>query len=240
MEGIKEENLNRFQSINDGRLSPERGRHFLFGTFIYTSLIMGLLFYGFLKEGKDVFLTPFEEIVSLIETVLYIFQCVLILPNIFVKSAFEFQKLQALAIVFFAFQLATLPFMFIVVEGVFEIPSSGKTIFYIGVLILGAIMTHMIVVKRVFGEAASGEYIPEGVQISFFEKGQIRQSLIGAIVVIIILVLAVFSIDFDSNGTVFLIIQTVVLYGMAIGAADFVLLAYCRFKFPRIVHGGII
>lgn len=40
MERIKEEDLDRFQSVNQGRLSPERGRHFLFGAFVYTSLIM--------------------------------------------------------------------------------------------------------------------------------------------------------------------------------------------------------
>lgn len=184
------------------------------------------------KEGRSIFLTLFEERVALIETVLYVFQCVLLLPNVFVRGAFQFQKLQALAIVFFAFQLATLPFMYIVVEGVFEVPSSSETVFYVGVLILGAIITHIIAVKRVFREAANGGYTPAEVQISFFEKEQLLPSLIGTTVVIIMLVLTASSINVDSNGTLFLVVQTVVLYGMAIGAADFVLLAYCRFKFP--------
>lgn len=230
---IKEENLDHFQEeVNRGRLSPGSGRYFLFGAFVYTSLVMWLMFYAVSKEGRDIFFNPFEEVVACIETILYVIQCVLLLPNLFVRSAFKFQKLQTIAIVFSSFQSATLPFMVIVVEGVFEVPSDGETVFYVGMLILGAIITHIIAVKSVFREAANGGYTPTGVQYWFFEKEQRLSSFIAATTVIIILILAASSINVDSDGTPFLFIQTVVLYGLAIGSADLVLLAYCRFKFP--------
>lgn len=236
MERIKEADLGRFQSINRGRLSPDRGRHFLFGAFVYTSLMMWIMFYMVSQEGREVFLNTFEEIVACIETILYVIQCILLLPNFFIKSAFKFQKLQATAIVFSSFQLATLPFMFIVIEGVYEVPSSGETVFYVGVLILGAIITHIVSVKKIFREAVAGRFHLEGMANSHLGKGKTLPLVMAAIAVIIIVILVASSINVDSNGTIFLVIQTVVLYGMAIGAADFVLLTYCRFKFPTFYY----
>lgn len=233
MERIKEEGLSSFQSVNRGRLSPESGRYFLFGVFIYTSIFMWLMFYAISKGGRSIFLTPFEEIVALVEIVLYTFQCVLLFPNFFIRSAFKFQKIQALAIVFSSFQLATLPFLFILVEGVFEVPSSSHAVFYIGILILGAILTHIVSVKWAFREAAEGKYSPAGIPFGLFNKKySLPIALVAISALIIIWILAASSIYFDSNGMVFLAIQTVILYGMAIGSVDFVLLAYCRFKFP--------
>ena len=53
------------------------------------------------------------------------------------KVAFKLQKLQAIVTLFYSFQLATLPFIVMMVEGMFDFPSNNKTLVYIGLIMLG-------------------------------------------------------------------------------------------------------
>ena len=46
--------------------------------------------------------------------------------------------------VFYSFQLATLPFIVMVVEGIYDFPSDNKTLVYVGLILLGATCTHIV------------------------------------------------------------------------------------------------
>ena len=46
--------------------------------------------------------------------------------------------------VFYSFQLATLPFMAMVVEEIFDFPCDNKTLVYVGLILLGAMCTHIV------------------------------------------------------------------------------------------------
>ncbi len=60
------------------------------------------------------------------------------------KIAFKLQKLQTIVTVFYSFQLATLPFIVMMVEGMFDFPSNNKTLVYICLIMLGALCTHIV------------------------------------------------------------------------------------------------
>lgn len=232
MRGIKEEDLDLLKLENLNRLSPARARGFLIGAFIYTSIFMGIVFYTFSLEGSYIFYTSFQEAFARIEMVLYILQCILLLPFLFLKGAFKFQKLQSVVVLFFSFQMATLPFIFLLVEGIFGISYNTKTLIYFFVLLIGAVFTFIVSVIDTFKEVERGGYRLSEDGIIHFTRVKVLLMLVMAPIVVILLILIAFSIGFNGEGVIFYCIQTTLLYCMAIASGELMLMAYCRFKFP--------
>ena len=58
--------------------------------------------------------------------------------------------------VFYSFQLATLPFMAMVVEENFDFPCDNKTLVYVGLILLGAICMHIVATIDVLEKQSMG------------------------------------------------------------------------------------
>ena len=229
---IKEEDLGFFQITNKNQLSPDYIRIFYGGVFAYTSIPMLIMFLGVLLNGDKISLTPFEKIVVQTEVKLYVLEFVFLILFMSKKIAFKLQKLQTIVTVFYAFQLATLPFIVMVVEGIYDFPCDNKTLVYIGLILLGAICTHIVATIDVFRKAKHGGYKLEGPAVSFFTNTKLWM-LIGMVIYIVVLLILIFaSIRFTLKPMVFYFLQTIILYVFAVASAEFVLLVYCRFKFP--------
>ncbi|MED0888644.1 hypothetical protein P4T51_26320 [Bacillus mycoides] len=210
MWNIREEDLGFFEIANRNRLSPDYIRIFYGGVFAYTSIPMLIMFLIFLLNGDKISLTPFEKIVVQTEVKLYVLEFIFLMLFMSKKIAFKLQKLQTIVTVFYSFQLATLPFMAMVVEEIFDFPCDNKTLFYVGLILLGAICTHIVATIDVFRKAKHGGYKLEGKAVSFFTNTKLYLLI----------------------GMTIYVTQTIILYTFAVVSAEFVLLVYCRFKFP--------
>lgn len=155
---IKEEDLGFFEIENRNRLSPDYIRIFYGGVFAYTSIPMLIMFLILLLNGDKISLTPFEKIVVQTEVELYILELIFLMLFMPKKLAFKLQKLQTIVTVFYSFQLATLPFMAMVVEEIFDFPCDNKTLVYVGLILLGAMCTHIVATIDVFRKAKHGGY----------------------------------------------------------------------------------
>ena len=72
----------------------------------------------------------------------------------------------------------------------------------------------------------------KGNHVSFFTNTKLWM-LIGMVIYIVVLLILIFaSIRFALKPMVFYFLQTIILYVFAVASAEFVLLVYCRFKFP--------
>ncbi|MDM5188385.1 hypothetical protein QUF99_13970 [Bacillus sp. DX4.1] len=229
---IKEEDLGFFEVANRNRLSPDNIRIFFGGVFAYTSIPMFIIFLAFLLNGDKIFLSPFEKIVLRTEVKLYILEFIFLMLYMSTKVAFKLQKLQTIVTLFYSFQLATLPFMVMVVEEIFEFPYNNKTLVYIGLILLGAICTHIIATIDVFKQAKHGGYKLKGAAVSFFTNTKLFL-LIGMIICVMVLLVLIFiNLNYTFNQMAIYVGQTIILYIFAVASAEFVLLVYCRFKFP--------
>ena len=229
---MKEEDLDFFEIANRNRFSPDNVKIFFLGVFIYTSIPMFIVFLGFLLNGDKIFLSPFEKKVLLTELNLYVLEFVFLMLYMFPKVAFKLQKLQAIVMLFYSFQIATLPFMVMVVGGIFDFSYNNKTLVYIGLILLWAICIHIVETIDVFKRAKHGGYKLEGGAVSFFTKATSYLWTGMIIYVVVLLVLIFININYAFDDMEFYVVQTIILYIFAIESAEFVLLAYCRFKFP--------
>ncbi|PFO88825.1 hypothetical protein [Bacillus cereus] len=229
---IKKEDLGFFQITNKNRLSPDYIRIFYGGVFAYTSIPMLIMFLGVLLNGDKISLTPFEKIVVQTEVKLYVLEFVFLILFMSKKIAFKLQKLQTIVTVFYAFQLATLPFIVMVVEGIYDFPCDNKTLVYIGLILLGAICTHIVATIDVFRKAKHGGYKLEGPAVSFFTNTKLYLLIGITIGVIVLLVLIFLNLNYTFDEMAIYVTQTIILYIFAVVSAEFVLLVYCRFKFP--------
>ena len=146
------------------------------------------------------------------------------------KVAFKLQKLQAIVTLFYSFQLATLPFIVMMVEGMFDFPNN-KTLVYIGLIMLGALCTHIVATIDVFRKAKHGGYKLEGPAVSFlltrnyifdWNNNQCNRSTC----------INFLNLNYTFDEMAIYVTQTIILYTFAVVSAEFVLLVYCRFKFP--------
>ncbi|MBJ8008341.1 MULTISPECIES: hypothetical protein [Bacillus cereus group] len=229
---IKEEDLGFFKIENKNRLSPDYIRIFYGGVFAYTSIPMLIMFLAFLLNGDKISLNPFEKIVVQTEVKLYVLEFIFLILFMSKKIAFKLQKLQTIVTVFYAFQLATLPFIVMVVEGIYDFPCDNKTLVYIGLILLGAICTHIVATIDVFKQAKHGGYKLEGPAVSFFTDMKLYL-LIGMISCVVVLLILIFlNLNYAFDELAIYVTQTIILYTFAVVSAEFVLLVYCRFKFP--------
>ncbi|RFB62222.1 hypothetical protein [Bacillus thuringiensis] len=229
---IREEDMGLFEIENRNRLSPDYIRIFYGGVFAYTSIPMLIMFLAFLLNGDKISLTPFEKIVVQTEVKLYVLEFVFLMLFMSKKIAFKLQKLQTIVTVFYSFQLATLPFIVMVVEGIYDFPSDNKTLVYVGLILLGAICTHIVATIDVFRKAKHGGYKLEGPAVSFFTDTKLYFLIGMTIIVIVLLVLIFLNLNYKFDEMAIYVTQTIILYIFAVVSAEFVLLVYCRFKFP--------
>ena len=231
MWNIREEDMGLFEIENRNRLSPDYIRIFYGGVFAYTSIPMLIMFLAFLLNGDKISLNPFEKIVVQTEVKLYVLEFVFLILFMSKKIAFKLQKLQTIVTVFYAFQLATLPFIVMVVEGIYDFPCDNKTLVYIGLILLGAICTHIVATIDVFKQAKHGGYKLEGPAVSFFTDMKLYL-LIGMISCVVVLLISIFlNLNYAFDEMAIYVTQTIILYTFAVVSAEFVLLVYCRFKF---------
>ncbi|KLA33697.1 hypothetical protein [Bacillus cereus] len=232
MWNIREEDMGLFEIENRNRLSPDYIRIFYGGVFAYTSIPMLIMFLAFLLNGDKISLNPFEKIVVQTEVKLYVLEFIFLILFMSKKIAFKLQKLQTIVTVFYAFQLATLPFIVMVVEGIYDFPCDNKTLVYIGLILLGAICTHIVATIDVFKQAKHGGYKLEGPAVSFFTDMKLYL-LIGMISCVVVLLILIFlNLNYAFDEMAIYVTQTIILYTFAVVSAEFVLLVYCRFKFP--------
>ncbi|AMR02500.1 hypothetical protein [Bacillus thuringiensis] len=227
MWNIKEEDLEAFRMTCRRRLSLEGATGFMLGTIFYTSLFMVIIFIG----GIDYYTTLFDKVIVRIELVLYGLQVMFLILYLFPKARYKFQKLQTLVILLYAFQLGTIGCTLFVLSGMIEHSIDLNTRVYEGLLVLGGIIVHIVTTVDTFKQASEGALSSGDKSDSFFSKtkGHVIQ---GAVIYVLILLVLIYINNNYSLNTMFgYVMCNVVMYAVAIGAAEFQLLAYCRFKF---------
>ena len=108
--------------------------------------------------------------------------------------------------------------------------SNGRI--YTGLLFLGAVIVHIVSTIDTFKQASEGAFSSDERSSSFFTKTKGNVIKGATIYVLILLILLCFQHDYTIDFLVMYVVGTVLMYTIAIGAAEFQLLAYCRFKFP--------
>ncbi|HDX9494716.1 TPA: hypothetical protein ROX80_005592, partial [Bacillus thuringiensis] len=225
---VKEENLEKFRMICRRRLSPEGALGFMIGTIVYVSVMMFFLIGTLVTFGWDYYTTLFEKTIVKTEIVLFSIQIIFLIIYLFPKACFKFQKLQTLIVLLYAFQLGTILF---VVSIVSEMADNSIGRMYTGLLVVGAVIIHSVATLDTFKQASKGAFSSDERSTSFFSKTK-GAMIKGAIIYIfILLILMYFQNDYSIDFFVMYGVGTVLMYAVAIGAAEFQLLAYCRFKF---------
>ncbi|PGA05767.1 hypothetical protein [Bacillus toyonensis] len=202
MWNIKEEDLDKFRMTCQGRLSSEGATGFMLGTIFYISIFMFIIFVGNLSYYNNFF----DRTIVKTEIVLFSIQIIFLIIYLFPKACFKFQKFQTLIVLLYAFQLGT-------------------------ILFVGAVIIHIVATLDTFKQASEGAFSADERSTSFFSKTK-GAMIKGAIIyVLILLILMYFQNDYSIDFFVMYGVGTVLMYAVAIGAAEFQLLAYCRFKF---------
>ncbi|KMP28435.1 hypothetical protein [Bacillus wiedmannii] len=224
MWNIKEEDLDKFRITCQGRLSPEGAAGFMLGTIFYISIFMFVIFVGDLNYYNNFF----DRTIVKTEIVLFSIQIIFLIIYLFPKACFKFQKLQTLIVLLYAFQLGTILF---VVSIVSEMADNSIGRMYTGLLVVGAVIIHIVATLDTFKQASEGAFSGDERSTSFFSKTK-GAMIKGAIIyILILLILMYFQNDYSIDFFVMYGVGTVLMYAVAIGAAEFQLLVYCRFKF---------
>ncbi|MCZ6944742.1 hypothetical protein EJ131_30680 [Bacillus mycoides] len=223
MWNIKEEDLNEFESTCKNRLSPDWATGFVFGTLFFISLIMFFLIGGLIRFGWSYYPTLFDKIIVSLELVLYSLQVIFLIIYLFPKMPFKFQKLQTLVVLLYAFQLGTITFTMLIIPGISNYSIDQITLMYVGLLFLGAVILYILATIDTFRQASKGAFNKGEESSSFFSKTK-RIAIKCAVIYV--------HNDYTLNILGLYAGGTLIMYAVAIGAAEFQLLAYCRFKFP--------
>ncbi|SME27039.1 hypothetical protein [Bacillus cereus] len=232
MWNVKEENLEKFRMICRRRLSPEGALGFMIGTIVYVSVMMFFLIGTLVTFGWDYYTTLFEKTIVKIELVLYSLQFIFLILYSFPKARFKFQKLQTIVVLLYAFQLGTILFTALILPGMSDYTIDGITLVYVGFLFIGAVIVHIVTTIDTFKQASEGTFSMNERSASFFSKTKGTMMKVTSIYALILLILIYFHNDYTFDTFIGYVIGTVLMYTIAVGAAEFQLLAYCRFKFP--------
>ncbi|PEC79731.1 hypothetical protein CN520_07365 [Bacillus cereus] len=231
MWNIKEENLDKFRMTCKHRLSPEGALGFMIGTIVYVSVMMFFLIGTLVTFGWDYYTTLFEKTIVQIELVLYSLQIIFLILYSFPKARFKYQKFQTIVVLLYAFQLGTILFTALILPGMSDYTIDRITLVYVGFLFLGAVIVHIVTTIDTFKQASEGAFSMNERSASFFSKTKETMMKEALIYVLILLILIYFHNDYAFDNFIGYVIGTVLLYTVAVGAAEFQLLAYCRFKF---------
>ncbi|MGH1255295.1 MULTISPECIES: hypothetical protein [Bacillus] len=222
---IKEEDLDKFRMTCKGRLSPEGATGFMLGTIFYISIFMFVIFVGDLNYYNNFF----DRTIVKTEIVLFSIQIIFLIIYLFPKACYKFQKLQTLIVLLYAFQLGTILF---VVSIVSEMADNSIGRMYTGLLVVGAVIIHIVATIDTFKQASEGAFSMDERSASFFSKTKGDMMKGATLYAATILILIYFHNDYEFDALFMYIVGTFLMYTIAIGAAEFQLLAYCRFKFP--------
>ncbi|EOP26437.1 MULTISPECIES: hypothetical protein [Bacillus] len=228
MWNIKEEDLDEFRMTCKDRLSPEGAMVFFIGGIVYTSVFMFFIFIG----GLEYYNTFFDKTIVKIKIVLYSLQIMFLILYSFPKMCFKLQKLQTFVILLYAFQLGTITFTALILPGISEDSIDRITLIYVGMLFLGAVIVHIVTTIDSFKQASEGAFSKDERSTSFFSKTKGNVMKWATLYALILLILICYHNDHGIDVLVLYAVGIVLLYTVAIGAAEFQLLAYCRFKFP--------
>ncbi|MDM5427482.1 hypothetical protein [Bacillus mycoides] len=232
MWNIKEEDLNEFKSTCKNRLSPDWATGFMFGTMFFISLIMFFLIGGLIRFGWSYYPTLFDKIIVSLELVFYSLQVIFLIIYLFPKMPFKLQKLQTLVVLLYAFQLGTITFTMLIIPGMSNYSIDQVTLMYVGLLFLGAVILHILATIDTFRQASKGAFNTGEESSSFFSKTKRIAIKCALIYVLTLLILIYVHNNYTLNILGLYAGGTLIMYAVAIGAAEFQLLAYCRFKFP--------
>ncbi|ANN32163.1 hypothetical protein A9498_11060 [Bacillus thuringiensis serovar coreanensis] len=229
MWNIKEEDLDKFRMTCNDRLSPEGATGFMFGGILYSSIAV----FSIIVSGDwDYCMVLLNIGIVKLEVLLYALQVIFFILYLFPKAQFKFQKLQTLVVLLYAFQMATILLTVLVVSEIANNSMDRITLNYVCLLYLGAVIFHIVTTIDTFKLASEGAFSMDERAASFFSKTK-NKVMIGVTVYgLILLILIYFHNDYETEILVGYIAGTLVMYAVAIGAAEFQLLAYCRFKFP--------
>ncbi|MEI5947438.1 hypothetical protein WBS58_19175 [Bacillus albus] len=227
MWNIKEEDLEKFRMTCKDRLSPEGAMVFFIGGIVYTSVFMFFIFMG----GLEYYNTFFDKTIVKIEIVLYSLQFIFLILYSFPKARYKFQKLQTLVVLLYAFQLGTITFTALVLPGISDYSIDRMTLICVGLLFVGAVIVHIVTTIDTFKQASEGAFSMDERSISFFSKRKGDVMKWATIYALILFILIYFHNGYGIDVLVLYAVGIVLLYTVAIGAAEFQLLVYCRFKF---------
>ncbi|MEH7029542.1 hypothetical protein, partial [Bacillus wiedmannii] len=158
-------------------------------------------------------------------------QIIFLIIYLFPKARFKFQKLQTFVVLLYAFQLGTILFTALILPGMSDYTIDRITLVYVGFLFLGAVIVHIVTTIDTFKQASEGAFSMNERSASFFSKTKETMMKGALIYVLILLILIYFHNDYAFDTFIGYVIGTVLLYTVAVGAAEFQLLVYCRFKF---------
>ncbi|WHY73830.1 hypothetical protein [Fictibacillus enclensis] len=91
-------------------------------------------------------------------------------------------------------------------------------------------MTHIICTISIFKQVENGDFNGENSAGFLFDR-TIIFTVLGSIVIVFILLILLLAHN-SLDHIFFYFVLSVILYAVAIGAAEFQLLAYCKYKFP--------
>ena len=231
MWNVKEEDLDGFRVTCSSRLSPEGALGFMIGTIVYVSVMMFFLIGTLVTFGWGYYTSLFEKTIVKIELVLYSLQIIFLILYSFPKARFKFQEFQTIVVLLYAFQLGTILFTALILPGMSDYTIDGITLVYVGFLFIGAVILHIVTTIDTFKQASEGAFSMNERSTSFFSKTKGTMMKVTLIYALILLILIYFHNDYTFDTFIGYVIGTVLMYAVAIGAAEFQLLAYCRFKF---------
>ncbi|HDR7758081.1 hypothetical protein [Bacillus cereus] len=229
MWNIKEEDLDKFRMTCNDRLSPEGATGFMFGGILYSSIAV----FSIIVSGDwDYCMVLLNIGIVKLEVLLYALQVIFFILYLFPKAQFKFQKLQTLVVLLYALQMTTILLTVLVVSEIANNSMDRITLNYVCLLYLGAVIFHIVTTIDTFKLASEGAFSMDERSVSFFSKTKGTMMKVASIYALIILILIYFHNDYAFDTFIGYVIGTVLMYTIAIGAAEFQLLAYCRFKFP--------
>ncbi len=185
-----------------------------------------------MKFGWSVYPSLLEETIIKIELFLYSIQIIFLIVYLSPKTRFKLQKLQAIVILLYALQLATIGFVTVVVSSIFDYSNDRVTLTYVALLLLGAFIIHLFTTINAFKQASEGAFSKWENSVSFFSKTKDFLMIASILYVLTLLFLIYINNDYAMGQIDLYAVLVLILYSVAIEAAEFQLLVYCRFKFP--------
>ncbi|MGG0293085.1 hypothetical protein ABEY30_22415 [Bacillus pacificus] len=226
---IKEEDLDEFRMTCKDRLSPEGATGFMFGGILYSSIAV---FSIIVSGGWEYCMALLNIGIIKLEVLAYALQVIFFILYLFPKAQFKFQKLQTLVVLLYAFQMATILLAALIGTKIANNSIDQVTLLYVGLLFLGAVVVHIVTTLDTLKQASEGAFSMDERSTSFFSKTKGNMMKGATLYAATIFILIYFHNDYGFDTLGMYVVGTFLMYTIAIGAAEFQLLVYCRFKFP--------
>ena len=117
----------------------------------------------------------------------------------------------------------------LVLPGMTDYSIDRMTLICVGLLFIGAVIFHIVTTIDTFKQVKVRLAWMRGL-VHFSEtKGRMIKG--SMIYISVLLIIIYFHNDYNFNTLILYVVGTILMYAVAIGAAEFQLLVYCRFKF---------